>query len=475
MLEVEAQSCGEAPASQRIVGFVVEGAASRRHTEIAPQKELVAARSVLQPPAVAVALVVFVGVFENQLLDARLFEVHRGVHRAVAVESECPQQPAVGFVPARTEDEVLGHAMLGTGLPEREIREGQEILIEDHLVVGILVARDGGDGETAGVVADRESVAQGGAAVGAGVVVADFPAADDGASVVADDVVADIGIGIAALFEHRERKRIVDAESRAVAPLGFPASAAQPFPVAFVARGEILEESARVGIITRYGHAQIGREFVVGRGAELVAVAAAVFGAQAHALVRERREGVDVDYAAHRIAAVERALRSAEYFDAFGVGQFRVVIVLVENRYVVDIESHDRLVDARTESPDVDRRGHARAVVGGEEVGDLLGEVFQCADALPFDGAAADNRRRDGLRPQDHALLDGRHLHLVHHDHGIRRGRFLPGRASDCRRCRGMPFRCLFSSGRREERKECQKRYGQLSEVHGKAFDSDAK
>ena len=58
--------------------------------------------------------------------------------------------------------------MLGTGLPEREIREGQEILIEDHLVVGILVARDGGDGEIAGVVADRESVAQGGAAVGAG-------------------------------------------------------------------------------------------------------------------------------------------------------------------------------------------------------------------------------------------------------------------------------------------------------------------
>ena len=37
-----------------------------------------------------------------------------------------------------------------------------------------------------------------------------------------------------------------------------------------------------------------------------------------------KRQGVDVDYAAHRIAAVERALRSAEYFDAFGVGQFRV-------------------------------------------------------------------------------------------------------------------------------------------------------
>ena len=100
VLEVEAQSCGEAPAPQRIVGFVVEGAASRRHAEIASQKKLVAARSVFQPPAVAVALVVFVGVFEDQLLDARLFEVHRGVHRAVTVESECPQQPAVGFIPA---------------------------------------------------------------------------------------------------------------------------------------------------------------------------------------------------------------------------------------------------------------------------------------------------------------------------------------------------------------------------------------
>ena len=82
---------------------------------------------------------------------------------------------------------------------------------------------------------------------------------------------------------------------------------------------------------------------------------------------------------------------------------------------------YDRLVDARAEAPHVDRRGHARTVVRSVEVGNRLREVFHRPDASPFDGAAADDRRRDGLRTQHEALFDGRHLHLVHHDHRVGR------------------------------------------------------
>lgn len=149
-------------------------------------------------------------------------------------------------------------------------------------------------------------------------------------------------------------------------------------------------------IIARYGHAQVGVYPVIGRSPEPVAVAAAVFGAQADTLVRERRERVYVDDPAHRVASVERRLRPPQHFDALGVGQFHVVIVLVQHRNVVDVEPHDRLVDPCPEPADVDRRGHARPVVGDVEVGDVLREVFQGVDMPPFDGAAADDGCRHG-------------------------------------------------------------------------------
>lgn len=189
----------------------------------------------------------------------------------------------------------------------------------------------------------------------------------------------------------------------------------------FLARCEVLEESARMRVIARHGHAQVGVYPVIGRSPEPVAVAAAVFGAQADTLVRERRERVYVDDAAHRVAPVERRLWAPQHFDALCVGQLHVVIVLVQHRNVVDVEPHDRLVDPCPEPADVDRRGHARSVVGDVEVGDVLREVFQGVDMPPFDGAAADDGCRHGLRAQHHALLDGRYLHLVHHDHRVGR------------------------------------------------------
>ena len=141
---------------------------------------------------------------------------------------------------------------------------------------------------------------------------------------------------------------------------------------------------------------------------------------------------------------------TAQHLDAFGVGQLRVEIVLVEHGYVVDVEADHRLVDARPEAPHVDRRGHARPVVRGVEVGNRLRELLQRPDAAAPDGAAADDRRRDGLRPQDEPLLDGRHLHLVHHDHRIGRLVLLP--AGGAARGRG---------GQQQER------YGYQFTVHG--------
>ena len=202
-----------------------------------------------------------------------------------------------------------------------------------------------------------------------------------------------------------------------------------------------------MGVIARHGHPEVGRELVVGRRPEAVGVSAAVFGRQPHPLVRERREGVDVHHAAHRVAAVERRLGTAQHLDTLGVGQLRVEIVLVEYGYVVDVESDHRLVDARPEAPHVDRRGHARPIVRDMEIGNRLREVFQRPDVPAFDGAAADDRRRNGLRPQYEPLFDGCHLHFVHHDHrvGRFRARRLPAGGAACGR-----------GGQQQERYGCQ-------------------
>ena len=163
---------------------------------------------------------------------------------------------------------------------------------------------------------------------------------------------------------------------------------------------------------------------MVGRSAQPPGVAAAVFGQQTRSLVGEGREGVDVHHAAHRVAPVERRLGAAQDFDALDVGQLGVVAVLVEDRHVVDVHAHDGLVDAGAETAHVDRRGHARAVVGDVEVGNALRKLLDGVDVLLCDGPAAEDGGGHGLRAQRGALLDGGDLHVVDHDCGVDGGVF---------------------------------------------------
>ena len=434
------------PAAEGAGGFVVEGAPCGGDAEAACQRQF---RVV---PRIGVEPVVGVGVGQDQLLDAGLFEDYRGGHRRMAVEAEDPEEPAVGTVVAGAENEVLGQGVFRAGLPEREVGERQKVLVERHRVVGVLVRGDRRDGEGRGVVAEREAVAQSRAAVARRVVVADLAGPDDGLS-VADDLLAGIGVGIASLFEHRKGEGVVETQPLAVAPLRAPAAAAEPFPVAFAARREVLEKASGTGVVTRDGRAQPGCEFLVERSPETVAVAAAVFGREAHALPVERREGVDVDDAAHRVAAVEGRLGPAQNLDTLDFGQLRVEVVLVHHRHVVDVQPHDRLVDACAQSADVDRRSHARPVVGDMEVGHVLRQIPERDDAVAPDGAAADDRRGDGLRAQHHALLDGRDLHLVHDDHRVGRLR-IGGR------------RRAFHGVRRGRKGREQQQYGQQPVTH---------
>ena len=85
---------------------------------------------------------VLLGLVGDQMLQSVLLEEYGRLHRAVAVEAEGAHQPAVAPLAARTDDDVLGQPVILFGLREREIGFGQEILVERHAVVAVLVAGD---------------------------------------------------------------------------------------------------------------------------------------------------------------------------------------------------------------------------------------------------------------------------------------------------------------------------------------------
>lgn len=345
---------------------------------------------------------VLLGLVGDQTLQSVLLEEYGRLHRAVAVEAEGAHQPAVAPLAARTDDDVLGQPVILFGLREREIGVGQEILVERHAVVAVLVAGDRGDLPPVGGVAYRQAVVERRAAVAAGVVVGDAPRRGR-------------GIGVASLPKHPEREGVVDAPPLVGAELKSHPCPARTLPVAGASRVFVGEKAVAVHEPRRQRDTRAGRGAVVGRGAQPQRVARSILRTQPRPLVGERREGVDVHHAAHGVAAVERALRAAQHLDAFDVRQVEVVVVLREVGDVVHVEAHDRLVDACTQAAHVDRRGHARTVVGDVEIGNELRELLDGGDAAPLDRLASHDRGRDGAVAQRKSLFDRRHLHVVHH------------------------------------------------------------
>ena len=65
-----------------------------------------------------------------------------------------------------------------------------------------------------------------------------------------------------------------------------------------------------------------------------------------------------VHHARHRIATIERTLRTAQQLDTTQVENIEIESIFVENGGVIDIQTHRGLVDSRTHTAHIDRRGH---------------------------------------------------------------------------------------------------------------------
>ena len=169
-------------------------------------------------------------------------------------------------------------------------------------------------------------------------------------------------------------------------------------PVAVPVVVSVFEESVATVVVGGNGVSEGVVRLFIDRNPPVECVGTAVLDTDPDPLIVERRKGVKVYDATDRIPTVKRTLRTAQHLHLPDVIKSEIVVVFVEVGDVVHIESDGRLVDAGTDSPDVDRGGHLRSVVGNVEVGRDERQVADGFDPFAADAAHADRCRGDGLR-----------------------------------------------------------------------------
>ena len=199
-------------------------------------------------------------------------------------------------------------------------------------------------------------------------------------------------IGISPLEARPHRGDVVYRPAASPLPYHTHTSASAVSSVAVAAVVCVVEEAVGAGIESSDRDAEIVRHAPVIRSLGPNRITRAVLGRGSHATVPQRRESVDVQLAPDGITAVERTLRAAQNLDARDVEKIEIVAVLIEVRYLVDIDPHDRLVDAGAEAAHIYRRGHTRTVVGLVEVRNHGREILHREHPLALDGRRAQYR-----------------------------------------------------------------------------------
>ena len=325
-----------------------------------------------------------VGGGEDHRIDTCRLEDHGSLHLLVAVETVETEEVVVAAIALRAEDHIFGYDVLLDLLLQREVIEGREVVVEEHIIVRELVGGDRGQRVAIRLVLDRQSIAQRHSVVAARVVVGD-PARRYGIAVGVRDTLRATpqkGVGITALLRLGEREGILDAQPLVVAEEELPATAVVLLPIRIGTRQGVPKEAVRGGAVGRNGGGPLVVELLVERGAQAEGVSCAVTQLQVGALVVEGREGIDIHHATHRVTPIEGRLRATQHLHALDIRELHVEGVFLHQGYVVDRHTHHGLIDAGTQATHIDRRGHARTVVGDVEVGNHLGQVLQGRDLV---------------------------------------------------------------------------------------------
>ena len=216
----------------------------------------------IAPAILAVVWSKGVDIVENKSLNSCRTKGHGSLHLLTLEEAINTCQPTIYALLLRTNDKIFGYLVLLLALFERKVVLGQEVVVDVHLVVHILVRCDACQREFPEVVTHTQSVTYGDTRVGRRLVVADF--AHQLLTVFFWVGRADIFVGITALLHHREGEGVVDAQ-RPLAVLELGAEVAAILLVAQRVVVEIAPIAVVTGILSRDRETKLLAQPIVAR------------------------------------------------------------------------------------------------------------------------------------------------------------------------------------------------------------------
>ena len=349
-LIVESQPQSELPTTKVKFRAVVECHSAVAGQKSAIEEETIATLAREITPTI-LTRVVFVYIFEYELLDTRSAECYGSLHLLFFVEGVQTHQPTILATLVGAKNDIFGDVVLLLALFESEVIFGEEVVVYVHLIVEILIRCKARKHHLAEVVAKAQTLTHSVSLVGARFVVVYL--SDQLLTMLFGVWRADIFVWVTTLLYCREGYRVVERKST-LAKLKFCADIAAILLVAESARIVVAVVSVVVGILTRNRESKPFTKTVVGRSRKTVGVARAILGTQTNTLIFEWREGVDIYHTTHCVATIEGGLRTTQKLYTLDVGEFGVVEIFVGNRNIIDIHTHHRLVDTGTHSSHID-------------------------------------------------------------------------------------------------------------------------
>ena len=181
----------------------------RRETAI--EEEFVRTIAIdITPAILAIIAAMGIDIIEDQLIYSRRPEVDGCLHIFAFEEAIHTHQPSIPALLLRAKHQLLGNVVLLLALLERKVVLGQEVVIDVHIVVHILVGGDTCQRATTKIVAYTQTITHRHTTIGARLVVADL--AHQLLTIFVGVGATYIFIGISALRDEREGQRIVDTE-----------------------------------------------------------------------------------------------------------------------------------------------------------------------------------------------------------------------------------------------------------------------
>ena len=259
------------------------------------------------------------------------------------------------------DNKLLCHGVLFLVLPHREVIERQEVIVEFHAVIDILIACRGGDCHAVEITLNYKTVGDVKSLIRTLIIVGYR------GYLICHGIV--MTISPTALAHIAGRKGVVDAPVLCRQPLQAQTQCGIVATVAVGAKLIVPEVAVAVIIHHTYRPTEGVTRLGIVRCLETNTVCRSILQSQTLSLEIERRHSVEIYCTTRGVAPKEQPLCSTHNLHTVNVKQLKIVTILVHYRHAVDVHAHHRLVHARAETTHIHRRCHARTIVGLIEIG----------------------------------------------------------------------------------------------------------